>query len=69
MAVHYQTGTGFGGFVWMIVALLFVLVASVTSGVPSDVFWAMAGLFGLMAVVLIGAYITGRGRGGWTRDL
>ena len=69
MVVSYDTGTGFGGFVWMIMALLFLVIASVTSGVVSDVFWALAGLFGLMAVVLLGAYFTGHGRGGWTRYL
>jgi len=68
LAVSYDTGTGFGGSVWLVVALLFLVVASVTSGVLSDVFWALAGLFGLMAVVLLGAYISGHGRGGWTRN-
>jgi hypothetical protein len=65
---RFASGTGFGGTVWLLLAILAVIVALDTSGVVSVVFWSITALLLLLAVVLFGAYVTGHGRGGWTTN-
>jgi hypothetical protein len=65
-AARYKSGTGLGGIFWLVVAIAAASVALSTSGVVSEAFWGVAGLFFVLTLVLVGAYMTGRGRGGWT---
>lgn len=67
-SARYKSGTGLGGVFWLVVAIAAALVALATSGVVSESLWVAAGLFCAMALVLLLAYATRRGRGGWTTD-
>jgi hypothetical protein len=61
----YETGTGCGAAFWFVIVVPFAVVGVFTSGVVSDVFWGLAGLWVLLAVVSLAYFVTGHGRGGW----
>jgi hypothetical protein len=48
-----------------VIAVPFVAVGNLTSGVVSDVFWGLAAFWVLLAVVNLAYFVTGHGRGGW----
>jgi hypothetical protein len=64
--VIFQSGTGTGAVFWGVLVVIFGAVAGQTSGIASDVLWAIAGLAALLGAINLVYYLTGRGRGHWT---
>jgi hypothetical protein len=52
------------GVFWLVVAVPFAIVGRITSGVVSAVFWGLAGLWALLAVINFAYFAAGKDRGG-----